>query len=94
MASQIDMREPFVAFEAEEEMLTYVNPRMYKEFLHAIATEGRTLVKEISEANAVWMHQDGSVDLEHRDNKFHHFRLVTKKGKLKFRFGSVEEKLI
>ena len=50
------------------------------------------LVNELAESNAVWHHQDGSVNLEHIDNEFHHLKIVTKRGKLKHRFLSVEEK--
>ena len=76
-------------------MLTYVNPKMHTNFAHVIANHGRIeLAKELSEANAVWIMQDGSVDLSQVDNYFHMIRYVTKQGDLKTAFLFLEEKIL
>ena len=95
MASEIDLDEPFSPFEPSPEMFTYVNPNQHATFLHYIADHGRMqLAKELAEANAVWIIQDGSVDLTQIDNYFHMLRYVTKRGELKTCFLSQEEKLL
>ena len=93
MASEIDVDSAFKRFDPSPEMLTYVNPGMHKKITRALARRGRyELAKELAEANAVWIIQDGSVDLTQVDNYFHGPRYVNKFGELKFAFLSLETK--
>ena len=50
------------------------------------------MAKELSESNALWLVQDGLVDLTQINNYFHGIRYVNKYGDLKFAFLSLEEK--
>ena len=89
------MESEFTTFEPSQEMFAYLTPNQHAKFAHIIAQCGRVdLAKELAEANAVWLIQDGSVDLSQIDNYFHMIRYVTKFGDLKIAFLSLEEKLL
>ena len=95
MANEVDLEKPFFVFTPSLEMLMYNNPTTYAELTNTIANHGRgMLVDVVGGANAIWLCQDGSVDLSNVDNEFHSLRIVTREGKLEHKFLSLEEKLL
>lgn len=72
--------------------IQYLNPTMHRELLHSIAEVGRgNLVNELSNALAISLSYDGSVDAYQEDSKYVGVRYVTPEGEMKVKFLGSEE---
>ena len=72
--------------------IQYLNPTMHRELLHSIAEVGRgNLVNELSNALAISLSYDGSVDAYQEDSKYVGVRYVTPEGEMNVKFLGSEE---
>ena len=86
---KIDSFSPFVP---SPNQIQYLNPVQHREFLNCIAVVGQKQVKkEISEALAVSLRVDGSVDRQQIDSKHVCAQIVTTEGDLVSRFLGFSE---